>query len=207
MSNELYFLLSTLVLLSISTVVLRLFPAYTIPLIGTLMVGISTCGAAEIKVLGLHSNTGNIFYGTVMYLTSMQVLMAGRERVIKSIKKVFFVLICLQLLFWILWINPHPVPLFLGVVVNSSANIVAASFLAFVISQACCVFLVERLKGFAIPSILAQVVDSAIFFPIAFYGKIGSVFDFAIDGLKIKIVVALLAWPFGASIIKKRSTA
>lgn len=197
--NEFFFIAFTLLLLSGVTGVLKFRPDLAAPLTVTLMVIISQLSGAELTAFGLTSNVGCILYGVVIFCLAMVTHRDGQAAAGCIIERVLFALGLMQLLFVGYRLNPVPLSPELATVTAASARVVAASFVAFVISTGVVIKLSSvwsKWWGIGGACMAAQVVDTFLFFPCAFAGTGVDVVGYMASGMVFKLFVTALCWPF-----------
>ena len=176
------------------------------------LVLITAVGGKIVSFFGHETNTGNIFYASVFLATYFLIERFGRREGIYSIwvgvaAVVFFsVLVRLTVL---LTGSEATASLngALDIAFGSVPRVAFASLLGYALSQSLNVylylFLKERMRGGRlwlranICNAAAQLLDSAVFFSIAFWGVASSVniVDVIFTGLAIKIVYMMFASP------------
>jgi uncharacterized PurR-regulated membrane protein YhhQ (DUF165 family) len=173
--------------------------------VGINMVLITLYGAKLVEVLGYTSNLGSVCYVGAMTGQTM-ILMAGRRDIaLGGIKIILFSLICIILIGSIIGQSPivpgnEPSALAIGAVTKVSVRIVTSSFIAFTLAMFVLVWTFGALSKWPMPArcfgaqVLAQIVDSALFFPIAFGNKV-EVVEIALTGVVFKLVLTLIMLP------------
>jgi len=162
------------------------------------------------SAVGLTSNIGNIFYAAVALIQALILRMYGKEEALKTIPMTLFALSAFIFLSESLSMYPAigPAAEYIDKVADSAIGVVAASFLAFAIGQYVYVTVFSWIRAkyqknvAYLPSVIClQVVDSFIFFPLAF-GSQWDWYGIMMAGLLIKIVVGVLFWPMYLYLIR-----
>lgn len=175
---------------------------------------ISVAGSKLVDFFGHETNTGNIYYASVFLATYFLIERYGRREGIRSIGiGIMFVVgftIFLQL---VVGLDSAPGANAFGnalsAALNPASRLAFASLLAYAVSQYLNVQLYSYLKEHMeairgaiwiranISNMLAQAVDSAIFFTVAFWGVVppGNIWEVLLTGFVIKVVYILLASP------------
>lgn len=172
-----------------------------------MMLGVPVLGAGFFEWHGLETNVGNIFYAATLFGTVAAYFEHGSKFAI-GIRNItlwiiagYFVVIQTILLIDIL---PPDISAATSLLFGYAIRVVAASFVAYYIVQSSLVFMLEKMRNLHfleaafIATLLAQALDTAIFFPIAFYGQLSTadIVQAAIAGFIIKAVIAVLSLPF-----------
>lgn len=212
MSNEVLFLLSTLVGIFFVTVAARQRSEWLLATIAVNLILVSILGAKLISVFGLVTNAGNIFYACVFLATHFILERQGKKAGFRTIG--FGVLIMLSFAL-LSQLTAH----FAGVLASDSANtavatlfsfslhITAASIVAYIFAQCVNILIYEwvkrRTKGRSLflrsncANIVSQLVDSLLFFSIAFSDLSGPLLiQTILVGWFFKSLVVFLATPF-----------
>ncbi len=169
-------------------------------------------GSKLVSVFGYTTNIGNIFYACVFLATYFLLIRQSKEETMHTI---WFGLICLlffvvlsQLTIYIVGVNPgDKLDMALRTTFDLSIRVTVASALAFMFSQYANIqvydFINKFTKGNYLwiqalgATIIAQLIDSCLFFTIAFLDMPGKFLVQAIvTGWIIKIAVIILAIPF-----------
>lgn len=172
------------------------------------MVAIMFFAPLLISVFGLTTNIGAIYYSFVMFAQMYLLLYYGEETATKTIN---LMLNCMVVVLAIAFVTSM-FPVLSGneaygnaivLLTTHTSQVVFVSFFAFIIGQLTLVktysHLHNKLKQsshmmIAFTSmVVAQIVDSLIFFPIAFYDQ--NIWTIMYDGILIKGVLALVLTP------------
>lgn len=164
-------------------------------------------GAKMIEIFGLTSNIGTVFYSFAVLGFALIIFRYGRRVAYETLVRVLGLF---GIVFTTLFIM-HMLPVIPGNEDASSAfsllyetreSIVMASYMALVISIIVFITVVRYAKahkfptlGYALAIPVVQVIDSAVFFPIAFHDYSGNLFELAYEGTIIKILIGLLTVP------------
>jgi len=212
MSNEILFLLAALV-----DIIFVLIASWqgTEWLLGTvilnlLLVGIF--GAKLVSIFGFVTNAGNVFYACVFLATHFILELRGRKAALRTIwVGVVFVFFFSALSQFAVMFNGSGLSQManasLAGVFSFSFRVFCASILAYIFAQYVNISLYEwlrdRMDGKHLwirsngANILAQLVDSCLFFSIAFFDLPGPLLVQAIlIGWAVKTAVVLLGTPF-----------
>jgi len=173
---------------------------------------ITIVGGKIVYFSGHATNTGNIFYAAVFLTTYFLIERMGRRQGIYSI---WMSVIAVAFFFLLVQIAVG----FAGAPITANLNdslsgtfqpfsqVTIASLVAFILSQNLNVYtyiyLKERWNGSRlwlranISSVLAQILDSAVFFTIAFWGVVppANILDIMITGFVIKVVYIAITSP------------
>ncbi len=168
-----------------------------------------------IPLFGLEASLGNIMYGTIFLGTDVLNEIYGKKTAKKAVFLGFLVMItALIIMQFALWFIPHSADLAdpaLHEIFGFMPWIVLGSMTAFIVSQMFDVYIFQWIKK-KLPddkylwirnngsTILSQLIDTAIFVPIAFwlsgYQNFEIVVGIFISTYLIKILVAALDTPF-----------
>lgn len=179
--------------------------------LGTVIANIQV--TKNIEIFGLTATLGNIMYGTLFLVTDSLGELFGLEDAKKAVKIGFFTLISTVIIMQValmftptVWDEGHAA---LAYTFGLIPRIAFGSIIAYFISQFLDVYLFNRIKQ-KLPehkylwvrnngsTLVSQLIDTAVFVPIAFLG----VYDFEIvtsifiTTYFIKIIVAFLDTPF-----------
>jgi uncharacterized integral membrane protein (TIGR00697 family) len=209
--NELYYFLMVLVDLSLALVAFRLGRYWLIGFIVGNLLLVTPLAGKVVEIFGFATTVAGPFYASIFLATDVLTEHFGKKYGHLSVMVGFFALALFVGLSQIsLMIDPikDSVELHQGMVLvfGTSLRVFAASIIAYIISQNWDVwfyhFLMQKTKGRFlwlrnnVSTVTSQVIDSMIFFSIAFYGVIPNWLEVAIVGCIAKIVVALLDTPF-----------
>jgi uncharacterized PurR-regulated membrane protein YhhQ (DUF165 family) len=173
--------------------------------VGINMVLITLYGAKLVEILGYTSNLGSACYVGAMTGQTMILMTGRRDIALGAIKIVLFALVFIILIGSVIGQSPivlgnEASALAIGAVTKVSVRIVTSSFIAFALAMFVLVWTFGALSKWSLPvrcfgaQVAAQIVDSALFFPIAFGNKI-EVVEIVFTGLVFKFVLTLLLLP------------
>lgn len=212
MSNELLFVLTSLADIFFIFIVSRFKVEWLFATVIANLILVGIFGAKLITIFGLTTNVGNIFYACVFLATHFLLERYGKG---VGMKTIWFGAILS--LFFILMSGLAT--RFMGIPLNDLANgailtlfsfsirITFASILAFIFAQYINIFMYEYLKLHTkgkflwlrsnVANIISQLVDSLIFFTIAFFDLPGTLlFQAILAGWLIKVTVVFMGTPF-----------
>ncbi len=170
-------------------------------------------GEKLISVFGHITNTGNIYYAGVFLATYFIIERLGKRQGIYSIwASVIFVAFFFAFIQFIVQFQGSPVTANFNTALDTTfepfSRLTSASLIAFVLSQNLNVYLYiylkERWNGEKlwlranIAGLAAQILDSVVFFTIAFWGVVApaNVADIIFTGLVIKVLFIAATTPF-----------
>lgn len=212
MTNEISFFIRLVLDAAFVLLLFRLGKAGLYAAIVTNLLLISVMGGKFVSIFGMVTNTGNVFYASVFLATFLLVEHHGRKEALKSVLMGFAALV-LFVIMGQLTINYAGVPETnaihnaMQVLFQSLPRIAFASVLAYLFAQSFAIFIYSELKRRwpkgnlllrnMIAAVVGQLLDSIIFFMVAFAGTIaGPVVAQAIAaGFILKILAALLTTP------------
>ena len=183
---------------------------------------IAILGGKLISVFGLTTNTGNIFYVSVYLATYMiieycGVSMAYRSVWIGAISVFFFTIMAQLVISMQATTEARNIDSAMNLVFQQSIRVSLASIFAFVIAQGANIWLYQKLRErtktklfwlrVAASNMVAQAVDSVLFFTIAFVEVIpsASLSSAIFTSYAIKVLFGLSAIPFLYSRLPKRA--
>lgn len=160
-----------------------------------------------IDVFGLRSNFGCLLFVPVLFSSAIATLRYGRVEAWVDTKAVFGTVLCGTAIFVLVHVSDFGGGTAEGhfrALIPGAARVVAASFLAFWFANGVTIFVAGRTHSGVYGQLAGQVVDSLIFFPIAFSHVEG--FDLltaAASGTAIKCGIALLTCPLLLGVRRK----
>lgn len=168
------------------------------------MVFISIFAPVLLMIGGTTTNVGTLLYGSVMSAQCIVFIKFGKDVVHRILDTSLFILV----MTFISSMFVQNLPLLVGneqyllaakSLLNFSPMNILASFIAFSISQSVLIYLLSKLKNWNIfkivgAIIIAQIVDSVIFFPIAF-SSIPEWWMIMISGFWVKVALAIVYAP------------
>lgn len=214
MTNEILWILWVVVNFSLIILTYKLFGKnglFVWIAFGTVLANIQV--TKNIELFGMTATLGNIMYGTLFLVTDALGEIFGKEDAKHAVKIGFFTLVVTVILmqFALLftptdWDEGHKA---LAYTFGLIPRIAAGSLVAYLISQILDVHLFDRIKQ-KLPSdkhlwirnngstLVSQMIDTAIFVPIAFLGlyEFDIVVSIFITTYVIKVLVAVLDTPF-----------
>lgn len=212
MSNEVLFILMSLVSLGFVLLAFRLGKTWLIALIAVNAVLMNIFVVKQMTLFGLAATGGNVLYASIFLSTDLLAEHYGRSQALRAVRIGFFAsiffLIASQ---FILRFAPNDWDIAqesFKLLFSVTPRIVAGSMIAYLISQHFDVYFFEKIKKITKGKYLwlrnnastftSQFIDSVIFTYIAFYGvpgfeKLGEIILFT---WFIKIIVAVLDTPF-----------
>lgn len=211
--NELLFVGAALIDLVIITAAARFGKTGLTLAITVNLILVSTFAPKLVEVFGLFTNIGNVFYGALFLASNIMIERFGKKAAVEAMWLSFSANIIFVTMgqFAIRTIGSDasaPVNNAIADLFAVTPQVALASVVAYLIVQYLNIKLYSRLKeyfearhlGFRhIGSVsVAQTLDSALFFTIAFLGSLSSaaIFTAIIGGIVIKIGIACLSVPF-----------
>ncbi len=210
--NEILILIQSVVCATLVFLAWRLDRERLYGVIAILLILISVTGGKIVVLFGHATNTGNVLYASVFLATYFLIERYGKREGFRSIRLglvgiVFFMILArLSVLFT----GVSETEQFNGALeqlLAPSYRIAVASIIAFVCSQSLNVLLYTYLKTHTphiglwlranTSNLFAQILDSVLFFSIAFAGVVGTagVIDALLTGLVIKILFIAVSAP------------
>lgn len=203
--NEILLLLQAVVCTGLVLLAWRLDRTRLYGVMVLFLILISLTGGKVIEIFGHATNTGNVLYGAVFLATYFLIERYGKQEGIHAIRLSIVSLIFFMILARIAVAfqgAPETADFntALEQLLSPSHRIALASLIAFVCSQSCNVALYLYLKNNMqhiglwlranTANLFAQVLDSVLFFSIAFWGVVSpeNVLDALLTGLVIKVV-------------------
>lgn len=170
---------------------------------------ISFFASKLLTVFGLTSNIGNIFYSMVVVSQGLIFFLYGEEQAKQSIWVAYMGIIATVLLAFFLRLFPtidgnETYSTLVNSITATQIPIVAASFGSFWVTQRLFIYLAQKWRkkslwvSYGVSSIIAQVFNSLLFFPFAFYHilTIPQIIEVTIVGIIIKSTIDFLCTPF-----------
>lgn len=176
------------------------------------MLLISTFGAKLVSIFGFVSNTGNIFFASVFLATHILIEHYGRKEGYKTVwvgflSLIFFILIGQFILRTSSASETMGVDAAMKTLFKTAPRIALASTVPFLLVQYVNVFIFSKLKEKTRGSqlwlrdtaanLVGQLIDSSLFFSIAFYGTLSTpvLFQTMIVGFLMKVLVGFAGTP------------
>lgn len=212
MTNELIFIVTTLVELVFIVLMMRLGKEGLFAFIVTNIILVSTFGSQLIEVFGLVTNAGNVFYASIFVAANILVERYGRAVGYRSIWIGFASLVLFVLMSQFVVRNlPIADNLAVSDVIQSLfggvPRLALASMTAYLVAQNLNVWAFDRLRHKPKPLSLGvsniasastgQLVDSVIFFSIAFAGTLPlqGLAQAILVGFILKALIAIAGTP------------
>lgn len=212
MSNELIFLLSAFTDILLVFFAARKGSDWLLSTIVANLIIIATFGAKIITVFGLTTNAGNAFYACVFLATYFLIEKQGRQAAIKTIG--FGAIFILFFIFIAQFVNSFigsdlssVVNECIDIVFHLSLRVALASIVSYIFAQYVNISIYDWLKTktksrflwlrASLATIISQLVDSMIFFSIAFFDMPGNTLvQMILIGWLVKTIVILIGTPF-----------
>ncbi|MBU1019170.1 MAG: queuosine precursor transporter [Patescibacteria group bacterium] len=212
MSNEVLFILQSLVLLSFALFAFRMGRAWLIGFLAVNVVLMNIFVLKQMTLFGLAATGGNVLYASVFLCTDLLCEHYGKKEALKAVRIGFFVSVVFVVMSqFILNFAPNDWDFAQGAfetIFTLSPRIVAASMATYLVAQHLDVYIFDKIKRATrgrmlwlrnnASTMVSQFVDSAMFTMLAFYGVPGfeAIFQIIIFTWIIKIIVAVLDTPF-----------
>lgn len=210
MSNEILFIIMSLISLSFVLVAFRLGKIYLIALIAVNAVLMNIFVTKGINLFGLAATGGNVLYASIFLGTDLLSEYYGKKTAYKAVMIGFFVsvffLITSQLIIKFTPADFDIAHSALVTIFTLTPRIVAGSMVAYLISQNLDVWLFMKIKARTHGDLLwlrnngstfgSQLIDSAIFTVIAFAGVYPNLWQLILFTYIIKVAVAVFDTPF-----------
>ena len=210
--NEVLLFVEAVVCASIVVAVWKLDKERLLGLIAVALILIATTGGKLITVFGHTTNAGNIFYAAIFLATYFLIERYGRKEGVRAIWWGAIALLSFLALaeLSVAFVGSGETALFdaaLFDVFARAPRVAFASLIAYAAAQSLNVYLYgylkRRLAGRYLwlranaANALAQVLDSTVFFSVAFVGVVAppNVLDIILTGYLIKVVFVMLASP------------
>lgn len=212
MSNELIFLLSAFTDILLVFVAARKGSDWLLSTIAANLIIIATFGAKIITVFGLTTNAGNAFYACVFLATYFLIEKQGRQAAIKTIGFgaifiLFFIIVAQFVNNFIGSDLSSAVNECIDIVFHLSLRVALASIGSYIFAQYINISIYDWLKTktksrslwlrASLANIVSQLVDSLLFFSIAFFDLPGTTLvQMVLIGWLIKTIVVGIGIPF-----------
>lgn len=211
MINELLFLITAILIFCFVFCCFLLGRRWLYAAIAVNLIAISVFGAEVVSIFGKVTNVGNIFYAAVFFAGQLLVEHYGKKEGKRSIWLGFsFVLFFILVAYITIRYTPIESSTNVAQAIKNlfvfTPRIAAASLLAYLLSQSLNINLYSYLvkikekqiwKRIILSNFLGQIVDSVIFFSIAFWGVLSNatIINTIITGFATKFFVGILAIP------------
>jgi len=180
-------------------------PYYLRGLVIVNMILIGMFAARLFEIGGLVSNVGNIMFASVVAMQAILITNHGHAAGLKTIaigarSLMLFSLTGFALAKFPLVDGNHEAAIAVDQIANTSLSVITASFLAFKCGQYAFLRLLDRWKEYPLwgkytaAMIILQIIDSLIFFPIAF-GLNSELLEIALVGFITKVVIGIIYLP------------
>ncbi len=183
---------------------------YTALVVFLILIGAT--GGKLVEFFGHETNTGNIFYAAVFLATYFLVERYGKTKGLRSVWIALIVISFFTVLsqITVLYEGVESTASFadaLQIVFTDSLRVTVASLLAYAVSQTFNIYLYsylkEKMNGGRLwlranaANAAAQILDSVVFFTIAFWGVVPleSVWSIIVTGFFLKVIYMMLASP------------
>ena len=164
---------------------------------------ISVFAQRQLEFFGLQSNVGNVFYAAVIFAFSLMAY--NKDDFMGKMHAIFGSMLLFTLMGQVISYLPVHNQLVadaLGLITGTTVRIATASFMAFYLANGVN-YMIINLDRFNLASRkvaanwAAQLIDSAIFFPVAFIGilPLNVVASFTVSGFIIKIFLNTIDTP------------
>lgn len=212
-SNEVLFFIVTIIDLSLVLLAARFGKTWLYAIIIANVILVSTFAAKLIPIFGLVTNVSNTFYAAIFIATDIISEHHGKKAAFKSIWLGFAGLVVFMILgqFALLFstvADTETVSAAMDTLFAAVPRIAVASFVAYAISQSLDIWIFDKIRNSTGDgklwfrnlgsTLLAQLVDSVIFFTLAFAGTVPveTLIVIILTGYIVKAVVALMDTPF-----------
>lgn len=166
-------------------------------LIAVNIVLISLLASKLVSIGGFVTNVGSVLYATVVLAQIIIFDRFGKQAAVDTIRMTLYALVAALTLSYVVAHVPtvygnEDASFALLQISDFSLRVVLASFFAFVLGQAALIISMEKFQSYATSVLLVQIVDSAIFFPVAFgIFKLGEMTEILMVGLFLKVFISL----------------
>ncbi len=213
MTNEIVFISTALIDLSLVVLAVRFGVAGLTGLLVTNIILVSALGSKIISVFGHITNAGNVFYGCAFFAGVMLAEHYGAKKAYKSVLIGFLSLVLFVLMgeFTVrsgLGTNPSSIDLAMNTLFKAVPRIALASMTAYLISQNLNIFIFSVIKKRTgakfvalrtiTSSVIGQSVDSLVFFSLAFAATLPAhlLIQAMLTGFVVKASIGVLSVPF-----------
>lgn len=173
------------------------------------LVLISLFGSKLLTIFGMTSNIGNIFYSMVVVSQALILYLYGKHIALQSIWVAYLGVIATVILVFFLRLFPvvpgnEAAAELVNGITKLQLPILGASFLAFWSTQRLFIYLADKWQGkslwvsYGISAVIAQIFNSLLFFPLAFYNilTIPQIIEVTIVGILIKSAIDFMCTPY-----------
>ncbi len=208
--NELLFIMTTLIALSLVLLSLRLGTHFLVGIVITYLLIANLFASKLSTVFGVTSSLAIPLYAAIFLATDAAAEHFGKKVAFKAVWMGFLAQVCMvvfgQLIIRAKTFGDPTVSDALSTIFGFIPRIALGSFIAYIISQNFDIvfyhFLREKFRGRHLwlrnccSTFISQGIDSAIFLLIAFYGKLPNLGMFFLSVWGVKVVIALADTPF-----------
>jgi queuosine precursor transporter len=211
--NEILFIVTAVLDLSLALVCFYKGKTYLYTALAINLILVSIFGGKLIEIFGFSTNVGNVFYASVFFMTHLLIEHYGKEEGFKTIKIGLFSIILFTLMAQLTMrftslSDTITLSASLDNIFSNSLRIAAASLLAFLVAQLVNVNMYSFLYRVTnkellwfrdnFSNIVGQLIDSIVFFTLAFLGAIPNelLIQAIFTGFLIKVLVGFLGTPF-----------
>lgn len=212
MSNELIFILSAFIDLSFVLLFFKLGRRGLLASVIVNVILVATFGSKLISIFGFVTNVSNVFYSSVFLAVNIMIERFDRREGLKAIWAGFGALVVFMIMSQFVVISKSipesaSVDLAINTLFKVAPRIAFASMFAYLVSQHLNLWLYELMKLKSklnlalrnfISTAIAQLVDSLLFFILAFSGVVsGAVLWQTISiGYLLKLVIVIISTPY-----------
>lgn len=168
-----------------------------------------------LDVGGYVSNIWNILYAGVMLLQFVILEKLGKKFAIDTVKMVYYNLGLAFLIAYFIFLFPTVLGNeiasdHVNYIANSNLRVITWSFSAFYLWQMVFIIAHEKLKHlsiftrYTVPMILAQIVDSFVFFPVAFFWTGLPILQILSVGIIFKVIVWVIMFLIVPHVIRQK---
>lgn len=192
--------------LSLAVRDIRAKPNKIIALLHLNMLLILLLASKLLNIGGIITNIGTIFYATVVPIQYVILKLNGKDSFLKAIYSTYFIVTLGFLLIYILGAFPSldtdNSAKVVNTITNLSVSTLGASFAAFAFSQSILYIVVmsKKIKDmykYVLVILIVQLVDSLIFFPLAFGNlPLNTIWGMLWSGLLLKVIIGWALYPF-----------
>ena len=200
--NEPWFLLHTLVALSLVLFCFRLGKSWVISYVGMAIILMNLLVMKQVNVFGLEATLGNVLYASIFFATDLLSEHYGRKSAFRAVRVGFFagILAVVTLQFALKYV-PSEFDFAQGsfeTLFTLAPRIMAASLLSYLLTQNLDVWIYHAVKKATkgkhlwlrnmTSTTASQLIDSFFFTYVAFYGHFEALFEIALFTFFIKFI-------------------
>lgn len=212
-TNEIILLVKAVLSFTFIQTVFRLSKSSLLVVIVLNLLLVSVFGGKLISLFGFITNNGNVFYASVFFATQLVVEYYGKKEGYKSVMLgvgsiLFFLLMSQLTILKIGEPQTSAIEQAIHILFTISPRVAIASLVGYLVSQMVNIHLYGLLKEkthgkkmylrINVANIAGQLVDSILFFTIAFFGTTttSAIIEFAAVGYVVKVLLGALSTPF-----------